>query len=112
MTAEPLGNNPEPALENKNKVSTSAHLSDSFLTNDRLQWSDMKSFLLAISSVIVVWLPVLLLHLTLVLFATLITYALIRGIAGWIHRHLIAYVHSVSRQQRMGKVAEWFAIAI
>ena len=82
------------------------------MTNDRLQWSDMKSFLLAISSVIVVWLPVLLLHLTLVLFATLITYALVRGIAGWIHRHVIAYVHSASRQQRMGKVAEWFAIAI
>lgn len=112
MTAEPLGNNPEPALNNKNNASTSAHLGDPFLTNDRLQWSDMKSFLLAISSVIVVWLPVLLLHLTLVLFATLITYALIRGIAGWIHRHVIAYMHSASRQQRMGKVAEWFAIAI
>ena len=53
---------------------------------------NLKTFVLAVSSVILVWVPVLLLHLTLVLFATLITYALIRGIAGWIHRHVIAYL--------------------
>lgn len=41
----------------------------------------LKMFLFAISPVFLVWLPVLLLHLTLVMFAGLITYALTRVIA-------------------------------
>lgn len=47
---------------------------------------DLKTFLLAISPVILVWLPVLLLHLTLVLFAGLITYAFTRAIANSIRK--------------------------
>ena len=35
----------------------------------------MKSFLMAISGVLILWLPVLLLHLSIVLFAALITYS-------------------------------------
>ncbi|ELA09759.1 hypothetical protein MOMA_05135 [Moraxella macacae 0408225] len=47
---------------------------------------DLKTFLLAISPVILVWLPVLLLHLTLVLFAGLITYTFTRAIANSIRQ--------------------------
>ena len=35
----------------------------------------MKSFLMAISGVLILWVPVLLLHLSIVLFAALITYS-------------------------------------
>lgn len=41
----------------------------------------MKSFLVAVSGVLVLWLPVLLLHLTIVLFAALITYSASKLIA-------------------------------
>lgn len=73
---------------------------------------NLKTFVLAVSSVILVWVPVLLLHLTLVLFATLITYALIRGIAGWIHRHVIAYLSAGVRHPRLEKLPEWLAMSL
>lgn len=71
---------------------------------------DVKTFLFAISSVILVWLPVLLLHLTLVLFATLIMYALTRGIANWIRAHIARYLPKAA--WRIGQRSEWLAILL
>ena len=45
-----------------------------------------KTFLLAISAVLIMWLPVLLLHLTLVLFAALIIYAGATGLSNRLRR--------------------------
>lgn len=52
---------------------------------------DLKAFLLAISSVIIVWIPILTLHLVLVMFSAMITYATTRSIANWLRRHVFAY---------------------
>lgn len=65
---------------------------------------DLKTFLLAISPVFLVWLPVLSLHLTLVLFAGLITYALTRAIAQSIRNSkqmptFFAYFHQQNRAE-------------
>ncbi len=47
----------------------------------------LKTFLAAISGVFILWLPVLTLHLTLVLFSALITYSATRAIANLIRRY-------------------------
>lgn len=51
---------------------------------------DIKTFLLAISSVIIVWLPILSLHLVLVMFSAMIVYATTRVLANWLRRHVFA----------------------
>lgn len=70
---------------------------------------DLKIFLLAISPVFLVWLPVLWLHLTLVLFAGLITYALTRAIAHCIRNSqqmptFFAYFHQKNRAEMLAIV--------
>lgn len=71
-----------------------------------------KTFLLAISSVIIVWLPVLLLHLTLVMFSALISFASIQGIANWLRLHVGRWLPSVSATLKLDKWADWLAIVI
>lgn len=74
--------------------------------------SDLKTFVLAISSVIIVWVPVLLLHLTLVLFSALIVYALVRGIANWFgYIYLLIYHKCANRAKSDGR-AEWLGVLI
>lgn len=73
---------------------------------------DLKTFILAIVSVIIVWVPVLLLHLTLVLFSALIVYALVRNIANWLRAHVIAYRAGHNNGARLDKLAEWLAIVL
>lgn len=76
------------------------------------QLPDLKTFLFAISSVIIVWLPVLLLHLTLVMFSALITYAATRSIASWIRHHIVNYLPSFSQRTKLDKRAEWLSLSI
>lgn len=52
---------------------------------------DIKAFLLAISSVVIVWVPILALHLVLVMFSAMITYATTRSIANWLRRHVFGF---------------------
>lgn len=72
----------------------------------------LKVFLFAISSVVVVWLPVLWLHLTLVLFATLIVYALTRGIANWVRQNIDKYLPKLHAFIHANQRAEWLSIVI
>lgn len=72
----------------------------------------LKTFLFAISSVIIVWVPVLLLHLTLVMFAALITFATIHGMANWLRRHINAYLPSIAVSLKLDKRAEWLSIIV
>lgn len=71
---------------------------------------DIKTFLLAIGGVVVMWLPVLLLHLTLVLFSALIAYALTRSIADWLRKQM-AYLRPSWRGFQTHQLAEWLALA-
>lgn len=52
---------------------------------------DIKTFLLAISSVLIVWIPILSLHLVLVMFSAMIVYAVTRGMANWLRGHVFRY---------------------
>lgn len=70
----------------------------------------LKTFLLAISSALIVWIPVLLLHLTLVLFSALIMYAATKAIANWLRQHVGAYLPRFAHLMRLDKRAEWLAI--
>ncbi len=70
---------------------------------------DLKTFLIAISSVVIVWLPVLLLHLTLVMFSALITFAATRGIADWLRRHIVTYL-APAAQRKLDQYAEAIAL--
>lgn len=73
---------------------------------------DLKTFLFAISSVLIVWLPVLLLHLTLVMFCGLIFYSLTRGIANWIRLHIANYLPRLAHRLHLNQRAEWLGIII
>lgn len=73
---------------------------------------NFKTFVLAISSVIVVWLPVLLLHLTLVMFSALISFATINGIANWLRLHVARWLPKVARMSKLDTRAEVLAILI
>lgn len=78
---------------------------------------DLKVFLLAISPIFLVWLPVLLLHLTLVLFAGLITYALTRAIAQSIRQsqHMptfFSHFHQKNRAEMLSIVVIVSIIAV
>ena len=54
------------------------------------------TFLAALGGVLAVWLPVLLLHLTVVLFSALITYAAARAAASWLNRRRPQMRHASS----------------
>lgn len=69
----------------------------------------VKTFLLAIGGVLVMWLPVLLLHLTLVMFSALIAYALTRSIADWLRRQ-VAYLRPNWFGFQTSQLAEWLAL--
>ncbi len=56
----------------------------------------IKAFLLAISSVVIVWVPILALHLVLVFFSAMIMYATTRGIANWLRQHVFDYFNNTS----------------
>jgi len=53
---------------------------------DKTEKFSFGTFLAALGGVLAVWLPVLLLHLTVVLFSALITYAAARAAASWLSR--------------------------
>ena len=53
---------------------------------DKTEKFSFGAFLAALGGVLAVWLPVLLLHLTVVLFSALITYAAARAAASWLSR--------------------------
>lgn len=76
------------------------------------QLPTLTAFLFAISSVVVVWLPVLWLHLTLVLFALLIVYALTRGIANRVRQQTDKYLPKISPFLHVKQRAEWVSIVL
>lgn len=90
----------------------SPHLSKTVSLIKPSNLPDLKTFILAISSVIIVWVPVLLLHLTLVLFSALIVYALVRGIANWIRLHIFAYLSQGANRAKFDGRAEWLGVLI
>lgn len=90
----------------------SPHLSKTVSLIKPSNLMDLKTFILAISSVIIVWVPVLLLHLTLVLFSALIVYALVRGIANWIRLHIFAYLPQGANRGKFDGRAEWLGVLI
>lgn len=79
---------------------------------NRSHLPDLKTFFFAISSVILVWLPVLVLKLGMVMFSGLIVYALTRGIANWIRRHVVIPQPRLAARMKLDQRAEWVAIMI
>nr|WP_313426273.1 hypothetical protein [Moraxella sp.] len=80
------------------------------MPTSRSNLPDLKTFFFAISSVIIVWLPVLVLKLGMVMFSGLIVYALTRGIANWIRRHVVAPKPQFSERIKLDQRAEGIAI--
>lgn len=70
---------------------------------------NFKNFLLAISGVVLVWLPVLLMHLTLVLFSALVVYAVTRSMSWWLRVHVVNYLPTV---RPLAKYAELVSLVL
>ncbi|MFW2176897.1 MULTISPECIES: AI-2E family transporter [unclassified Moraxella] len=73
---------------------------------------DLKTFFFAIVSVIIVWLPVLLLHLTLVMFSGLVVYALTRGIANIIRKQTPRFLPRLGKAMAVKQRAESVGIVV